>query len=126
MKSKLILTSSAILLALTGLSATFFPHELLTWFQIPANGHLSVLIQVLGALYLGFAILNWSAKGSTVGGIYNRPLTLGNGLHFFAAGMAMLKGAMTQQPEFWIPSILSLLFAALFFWIMFTHPLTEE
>jgi len=31
---------------------------------------------------LGFSILNWMSKASLIGGIYNKPLLIGNLLHF--------------------------------------------
>ena len=50
-----------------------------------------MLLQVLGALYLGFAMLNWMARGSLMGGIYGRPLAMGNFLHFFMVALLLLK-----------------------------------
>jgi hypothetical protein len=49
----------------------------------------------MGALYLGFAILNWTARGVLMGGIYARPLALGNFLHFAMVGVMLIKAAIT-------------------------------
>jgi hypothetical protein len=35
-------------------------------------------------------MLNWMAKDNAIGGIYSRPVALGNLLHFFAVAMALL------------------------------------
>ena len=47
--------------------------------------------QACGVLYLGFAILNWMAKDDLIGGIYSRPVAMGNFLHFFTIAMALVK-----------------------------------
>ena len=46
---------------------------------------------IFGALYLGFSIQNWTAKASLIGGIYNKPILIGNLLHFFTASMTLIK-----------------------------------
>ena len=53
-----------------------------------------LLIQMMGALYLGFAILNWTARGVLIGGIYARPLALGNFLHFAMVGVMLAREAI--------------------------------
>ena len=52
-----------------------------------------MLSQLLGALYLGFALLNWLSKGVRMGGIYARPLAMGNGLHFLVGAFTLLRHA---------------------------------
>ena len=49
-----------------------------------------------GALYLGFAILNWTAKGVLIGGIYARPVALGNFLHFTMVSIMLIKAAIAH------------------------------
>ena len=89
MNTKLLLGTSAGLMAVGGLVLHFAPHEVLAYAGYPATDLAPVLVLVLGALYLGFAALNWMSKGVRMGGIYARPLALGNGLHF-------LVGAFTE------------------------------
>jgi len=82
---------SAIFLAISGFGFTFFPNEI-SVLLINDDNHFSILIlQILGALYLGFSYINWMSKNSLIGGIYNKPLLIGNTLHFLTASMAMLK-----------------------------------
>ncbi|MBK6410310.1 MAG: hypothetical protein IPF78_11570 [Flavobacteriales bacterium] len=50
------------------LCAFFAPEESLAFFQQPVAGAVPVLLQLTGALYLGFAFMNWTAKGSVLGG----------------------------------------------------------
>jgi hypothetical protein len=83
------MSSSALFLLALGLLATFAP-ETLT--GPTSSGSMSTLaVEVAGALYLGFAILNWMAKGDAIGGIYRRPVAMGNMLHFFAVTMTLLR-----------------------------------
>lgn len=45
----------------------------------------------MGALYLGFAMMNWMARSSIFGGIYNRPIVIGNFMHFGVGALALVK-----------------------------------
>ena len=85
MKTKLLMASSAAFMALLGLAASFLPHEIFSFVGSQPSGFPVLIIQVAGALYLAFAILNWMAKGVTIGGIYSRPIALGNFMHFAVA-----------------------------------------
>ena len=55
-----------------------------------------LLVQMTGALYLGFAILNWTARGVLIGGIYARPVALGNFLHFAMVSVMLIKAAIVH------------------------------
>ncbi len=73
-----------------GLATTFAPQELLHYTGNPAQTVPVLAIQTAGALYLGFAILNWMAKDNAIGGIYSRPVALGNFLHFLLVSTTLL------------------------------------
>tara|TARA_B100000795_G_C22758264_1_gene422450 strand:- start:769 stop:1020 length:252 start_codon:yes stop_codon:yes gene_type:complete len=45
----------------------------------------------MGAMYLGFAMLNWMAKGPLIGGIYDKPIAVGNFMHFGVGALALVK-----------------------------------
>jgi hypothetical protein len=91
MNTKLLMTASSVTLGAIGLAASFAPVELLGALKISPAAPLPVIIQLLGALYLGFALTNWTAKDSLIGGIYARPLSIGNCLHFVAGALALFK-----------------------------------
>jgi len=96
MKTRLLMMLSAIFLALLGLVTSYFPEKVLeTHGTVPDNATL-LLVQMMGALYLGFAILNWTARGVLMGGIYARPLALGNFLHFAMVGVMLTKAAIVH------------------------------
>lgn len=88
--------SSAIFLALLGLATSYFPHKVLGMHGTVPDNATMLLVQMMGALYLGFAILNWTARGVIIGGIYARPLALGNFLHFAMVGMMLGRAAVTH------------------------------
>lgn len=85
-----MMSSAALLLGL-GLLLTFDPDGLVAYTGTPAQPLITLLAQAAGALYLGFAILNWMAKDNLIGGIYSRPVALGNLLHFFITAMTLLR-----------------------------------
>ena len=91
--TRVLMMMSAIFLAIAGLITSYFPDKVLeTHGTVPDNATL-LLIQMMGALYLGFAILNWTARGVLMGGIYARPLALGNFLHFAMVGVMLTREA---------------------------------
>jgi hypothetical protein len=80
-----------------------------------------VLVQLLGALYFSFALMNWTAKDSAIGGIYARPVSLANFGHFFSGTLLLAKYLLSN--EFNLPillvTILYAIFAAVFYWLVF-------
>ncbi|RZL44122.1 MAG: hypothetical protein EOP00_21205 [Pedobacter sp.] len=82
MNTKFLMISSSIFMCLIGIGCTFAPEEILSRAGLQIQELSTLLIQVLGALYLSFAILNWTAKSNLIGGIYSKPVSLGNFLHF--------------------------------------------
>ena len=91
------MASSALFMAALGLAATFLPQEIIASLGGGTVRPLPLLVQVLGALYLAFAMLNWMAKESLIGGIYSRPVSMGNFLHFAIAGIAMVKAVAAGE-----------------------------
>lgn len=96
MKSKWVMSASAIFMGVFGLAGSFLPREILAKLGMPQNAVLALVIQLAGALYIAFAMLNWMAKDSVIGGIYNRPLAMANVLHFTAGGLALLRGSVVK------------------------------
>lgn len=122
--TRLLLSASAAVLGLLGLLGTFAPDEVVRWTAAPVSPALVLLVQVLGALYLGFAVLDWMARGTLLGGIYNRPITVGNLLHFLSAGLAMAK-LLARAPEMqwlWPLAGIYAAFATGFAAVLFRHP----
>lgn len=121
MGSKLVLMASSVILGLAGLTAIFAPQETLAVLSVEAAPPLPVLVQLLGALSTAFAITNWTAKDSRVGGIYNRPLTLGNLAHWLVGALVLLRAQLDggAVSPLTVALVIYTLFAALFGWLVF-------
>ena len=122
MNTRAVLTASAVFLGVQGLIASFLPIEILGFVDARAHHRLeSTLVQVLGAAMLGFAMMNWMARGAPAGGIYGRPLVVGNLVHYTVAAIALLKAAsLGGMPTVAIIlTMLYSLFAVLFAVVMF-------
>ena len=82
--SRLILMATAAVAAVCGAALLFAPEEIL---RALGGGALappaaSFALQICGGALFGFAMLNWMARGTRVGGIYARPLALANFLQW--------------------------------------------
>ena len=115
------MTLSAAALAALGISASFLPQEILSRAVLPADRFTVALIQLAGALYLAFAMLNWSAKGALLGGIYGRPIVLANFTHFAIGAIVLGKIVAIGQihVEAAVLTGVYVLFAAWFGFVLF-------
>lgn len=123
--TRILMTACALMLAALGVAATFLPAEIIGWLGTAESPTLVLLVQILGALYFGFAMVDWTARDNLIGGIYSRPVALGNFAHFFIAGLALIKG-LSDNPGatgLWVFTIAYVLFAAGFTVVLFGHPL---
>jgi hypothetical protein len=124
MKTTLLMSSSALFMAAMGVIASFLPQEIAAHFGAPADSHFVLMVQVGGAVYLGFAILNWMAKAILIGGIYGRPVALGNFIHFAVTAIVLLKAlaAGSRGAEIIAGAVIYSTFAGWFGLVLFTHP----
>jgi hypothetical protein len=121
MNTKILMTSSSIILGLAGIFALFAPDVLLSTQGAAVTGNLSVMIQLMGALYFSFALMNWTTKDSLIGGIYARPVSLANFSHFFAGALLLLKYQLSNEINVFmlIALIVYAIYAACFYWLVF-------
>jgi hypothetical protein len=125
--TKILMLSSALFMTVLGLIATFAPKELLASTGSGSQGMTLLLVQAAGGLYLGFAFLNWMAKDNLIGGVYSRPVAMGNLLHFFIVAMALLRVAISTQRTNAL-TLATILYAAFAIWfglVAFTNPLRK-
>jgi hypothetical protein len=124
MNNKFLMAASAGVMGILGISASFFPKEILTMAELSPNIILNLFIQIIGALYVGFAVMNWMAKTVLIGGIYARPLAMGNFAHFMIAAIALIKAVINNTvPQYlWILAVIYSAFAVWFGIVLFTHP----
>lgn len=125
MNTKLVMTSSAILLAGIGILYSFLPNEVMEYLNVESNTITILFFNIMSALYLGFGLLNWMAKGTLIGGIYNKPIAIGNLMHFGVGAIALVKVVSNIQthPEIIISlTVVYVIFAILFAYVFFTNP----
>ncbi len=125
--SKFLITLSAVILGLIGICLIFLPNDIAHFIRIDSAKFIPLILQLLGAVYFAFAVLNWIAKDSLIGGIYNRPIAVGNFTHFFTGGLVLFKEASSVHlPSIiWLICILYLLLALSFGSLLFKHPITK-
>ena len=111
--SKILMTISALFLGIIGIFLSFLPKEIINYLNINSNVITILLFQLLGALYLGFGILNWMLKGSRIGGIYNRPVLMGNLMHFLVGAIALIKIVTSIQAHSEIIIFLMIVYSTL-------------
>lgn len=121
MHTRILMSASALFMGAIGLAASFLSHELLRYVGASVETQTVLLVQVLGATYLGFAFLNWYLRGFVIGGIYNRPLGLANSLHFAVVAVALIKVSLSAvSPALWVVSAVYTIFAAWFAIVLFS------
>lgn len=122
--TKPVMIASALFLGILALATSFFPENLLEFLgDEPGEPGNILALKVAGALFFGFAFLNWMARGNIIGGIYSRPVAAGNFLHFFMGTMILLRNLVTG-PLHWVLWILFagyLAFTAIFGYLLFKN-----
>ena len=130
MNTKLLMMASAGYLVIAGFGLTFLPQEIADFFGAGTIQTLILAFQVLGSLYLGFGMMNWMSKNSLIGGIYSRPLILGNLLHFLVSAFALLKVvgkyADNQFVVIITVSIIYSIFTICFGYLLITSPIKAQ
>jgi hypothetical protein len=72
-------------------------------------------------------MMNWTAKANLIGGIYARPLAIGNLTHFVIGALALSKGYSLSQPIiFQAITLIYIVFAISFVIVFFRHPVTNK
>jgi hypothetical protein len=125
MNTKILMTASALFLGISGIIMSFLPQEIIAYLNIEANVLTSLFLQIISALYMGFGILNWMAKGTRIGGIYNRPVAIGNFMHFGIGAITLVKLVLSVQVHelaFIMATIIYAIFAISFAYVFMTNP----
>lgn len=128
MNTRYLMMASSLVLGMAGLAASFAPQELLAMQGIASEPPLPLLVQLLGAVYLAFALMNWTAKDNMIGGIYARPISLGNFLHFIMGALAIGKAMSDELANAFGIGLLSVyvIFALAFGWLLFGGVITRK
>ena len=117
--------ASSAFYAFIGIGLTFLPEEIAQYLSIDVSQNSLLISQLLGAVYVGFAMLNWMTKNSLIGGIYSRPLVIGNLTHFLVSSFALIKITLHSEDSFGIILVLTIIYSAftlLFGYVFMTNP----
>ncbi len=102
--TKLLLSLCASYFGIIGSVLLFFPQEISGILESDSNN--STVLEHMGALYYGFAMVNWMSKGIRIGGIYNRPLAIGNFAYFAISSVTIIKFVLGRDAD-WIVLLLA-------------------
>ena len=125
MNTKILMMITALFLGLIGVTLAFMPQEVAVFLNMGSDQYTELATQLLGALYLGFAMLNWMAKDNLMGGIYGKPVAMGNLMHFVVGAFALLKmlSNITMHWEYMVAfTVLYIIFALCFIFLFVNHP----
>ncbi|MDJ0758384.1 MAG: hypothetical protein QNJ19_03255 [Woeseiaceae bacterium] len=122
-ETRVLMIASSLAMAVAGVIASFLPQETLAWMGAAVTPGPVTAIQIAGALYLGLAAMNWMARGVLIGGIYARPLSFGNFVHFMIGAITLAKLTVANPDPVLIAIALPyVLFAAWFGRVVFRPP----
>src|SRR3990170_1382783 len=113
------MSSSAAFLAALGLSASFLPREILAQTEAAGGWVPELAVQLAGAAWIAFALVNWSARGTLLGGIYGRPIGMGNFAHFAIGAITLMKN-VSNAPDCWMLLTVTAGYTALAAWFGYT------
>lgn len=125
MNTKILMTASALFLGIIGIILFFFTQEISTYLNFDINLISILFLQILSSFYLGLGILNWMAKSNLIGGIYSRPLAIGNLMHFGVSAIAFIKIIYKIKTHFEFILVLTIIysiFTLCFAYIFMTNP----
>lgn len=88
----------------------------------------ALLPQLLGAIYIGFGMMNWMTRGQILGGIYGRPVCFGNLFHFAVGTLFLVFQLATGVDSIGVLTVAAvyLLFCLVFIRLTFRMPSVAE
>lgn len=119
---------SALTIGVIGLALSFLPEEILSHYGGESEWGRELVLQAAGAAYMGFAVMNWMARDVLIGGIYSRPLAMGNFVHFVVVAITLLKVLLDGHVRLDVGIVFSVfaVFAIWFGFVAFTHPIRQK
>jgi hypothetical protein len=101
MSSRSGVTIAAAGFAAIGVALLFGPGETGAALSPGADGP---LLQVHGAAMLGFAAMNWTARGAALGGIYGRAVVMANQVYTTISALVLLRHGVDAggRPAYWV------------------------
>ena len=88
-----------MLLGIFGAGLLFAGDEVARRIAPGAAPVVEVVVQLLGGAWLGVATIDWFTRGLTIGGIYGRPIVLGNLTLYLVTAATALKAAQVSPAD---------------------------
>ncbi|WP_234572558.1 hypothetical protein [Rhodohalobacter sp. 614A] len=90
--NKGIMVASGILNGILGIVLTFLPQEIGGWLGLASETEAGVLaFQLLGGALFGLGLINYMGRNAILGGIYGKPILLGNMVFHFIAALDLIR-----------------------------------
>ncbi len=123
-RTKLVMSTNASLLLAHGVVLLFAPEVLFKLFNLSNTPETSVSAQFLSAALIGLGLMNWTARGLVLGGIYGRAIVYGNFAYSLIGFLASIKARLNgfSNDYFWIEIVLYLVFTIAFGVMLFRGP----
>ena len=123
MNTKILMMASSAFPGIAGVFGLFAPEKLLKILSLAPTDPLPVVIQIMGALYCSFALMNWTVKDNIIGGIYLRPISLANFAHFTMGALTLIRYQLSNSANHPILGVLIMyvVFAIIIVWLVFFH-----
>ncbi len=116
MTVSLLTRAYAVALALAGAALVFAP-------ELLAEGGAASIAQAFGAALFAFGAANWTARGMVLGGIYGRPLVVGNQAFALVAALVLVRHPPTPAgPALWVVVALLAAGAVLYSVLLYRPP----
>lgn len=120
-----ILAASSLLLAVLGGGLLFFPDAGADILSLSEGSARSPPLVAGGQL--GFAMLNWTGRGAVYGGVYGRPIVVGNFVNAVITSSMLLRIQMDDgSVSAWLVLVALLLYLVAFIRLAFWPPFRED
>jgi hypothetical protein len=124
LNTKFVMSASSLFIGVLGVALLFLPETALSLYTPTPERSGVFLAQFLGGAYLGYAIMDWMARHSTLGGIYGRFVLIGNFWHFMVGSLLALSECISSPTDTaaWILLAVYGPFGIVFALILYTPP----
>lgn len=105
--------TSGVLNGILGIVLTFLPQEIGSWLGLNSTTGAGVLaFQLLGGALFGFGMINYMGRNAILGGIYGKPILLGNLAFHFIAALELIRYMFDVQ-QFGVLLVIAILYTFL-------------
>lgn len=122
--ARIFSTIYSLVTGLLGFTFLFLPNYFYSVVHSTATG--AFVLQLIGGLLFGIAMLNWTSRAQPIGGIYSRPLVFSNFTFLLVGLLASLKAPATLialGPIGWVLGGYLIAFGLAFTILLFKGPI---